>query len=76
MGKLEDQRAMREANHLARSTGVKAARPAIPKVPTKGGPKKETQSGPLCGHRSVGGKSCTRVKDHDEKSHRYAKVEK
>jgi len=25
----------------------------------------------LCGHKGVGGKSCTRPKDHPEKNHRY-----
>lgn len=25
----------------------------------------------VCGHKGVGGKSCTRPKDHTEKNHRY-----
>lgn len=76
MGKVEDLRAMREANFAARSTGVKPARPTVPKLPAKGGPKVEAPSGPTCGHRSVGGKLCIRPKDHDEKSHRYPKADK
>lgn len=72
MGKIEDMRALREANYDARH-GVKPAKKAAPKVPAKGGLAPVVVTGPLCGHRSVGGKSCIRGKDHDEKSHRYAK---
>lgn len=42
-------------------------------------PAKQTAPAPkvaLCGHRSVGGKTCIRDADHSEKSHRYAKTEK
>jgi hypothetical protein len=26
----------------------------------------------LCGHRSMNGRTCTRVKGHEQKSHRYS----
>lgn len=56
MGKVEEQRRQREANYEARHGQTRKA-----KEPTV----------ELCGHRGVGGKSCTRDKDHSETSHRY-----
>ena len=75
MGKVEDQRALREANYAARTGGKPVARKAPPTVPAKGGIVAKKPDA-LCGHRSVGGKTCIRAKDHDEKSHRYAKADK
>lgn len=60
MGKVDDLRALREARYEAK--GKPASKPKA--VETKGSEK-------LCGHKGVGGKSCTRPKDHEEKNHRY-----
>ncbi len=91
MGKVDDQRAMREAKYAARQRGaagsaaaapVRAAaarpRPAAaapaPSVPAVDAPA-PSASDELCGHRSIGNKSCTREKGHQAggtKNHRYA----
>ena len=74
MSKLDAQRAMREARYAAThpspgnggadSPGVPASLPAA----EADGPDEGAE---LCGHRSIGNKSCRRTAGHEEKSHRY-----
>lgn len=68
MGKVDDMRAMREARFSERAKRVmsKAEEKRASKVETPAPPTEE-----LCGHKAIGGKSCTRPKDHTEKNHRY-----
>jgi hypothetical protein len=66
MGKTEDMRAMKQARReeQQRSAGTgstPAARAGVHVDP----------AGELCGHRSIGNRSCTRAKGHGEVSHRY-----
>ena len=37
-------------------------------------PSADEETGALCGHRNMGGKSCSRPAGHSEKNHRYAVV--
>jgi hypothetical protein len=60
MSKMDDLRAMREARYAAAAKAP--ARPAATAA----------ASGALCGHKAIGGRSCTRDAGHSEKSHRYA----
>lgn len=87
MSKTDAQRAMREANYARRNaakTQQVAAKPAEAKASSSAEPAKAQatkpraiktpttpESGPLCGHRSMGGKSCSRPAGHAEKNHRY-----
>ena len=57
MSKMDNLRAMREARYAA--TTASAAKPKTPE-------------GQLCGHRNMGGRTCTREHGHAEKSHRYS----
>ncbi len=107
MGKVDDQRAMREARYAARqrparqpgaspvAAGEGATPPAPRRVAKKVSALKVVREGDvaalttgaepaaaddaaapeLCGHRSIGNKSCTREKDHQAtgtKNHRYS----
>ena len=63
MGKVEDLRKMREARYEERRA-VKKVDPALV-LPAA------VDQVLLCGHKGVGGKTCTRLKDHQEKNHRY-----
>ena len=78
MSKVDAMRALREARHAAAAKAAPAAaprpstqaRPAPPKAPVAA----EIPDGALCGHRNMGGKSCTRELDHVKngtKNHRY-----
>lgn len=80
MGKVDDLRKMREAKYLMRqkSTTVEAQQeydtsPELQDVLTKAAqsPTVRRSRGPSCGHKGIGGKTCTRPKDHPEKNHRY-----
>jgi hypothetical protein len=86
MSKLDAQRAMREANWAARQKAAPAqapvpekAAPAPAPVPEKAASAQTrvTASSPepaatgLCGHRAIGGNTCTRPLGHSEKNHRY-----
>ena len=82
MSKMDGLRAMREAKYAAAakragSPGVAprkpagAAEPAPPVAP----PAPAAEAAPderLCGHRNMGGRSCTREHGHAAKSHRYS----
>ena len=95
MGKVDDQRAMREAKYASRQRSAAGLAPTPPKAATaRPRPAASTQAADapaastqtvtapvsaatdeLCGHRSIGNKSCTREKGHQAsgtKNHRYA----
>jgi hypothetical protein len=76
MGKVDDLRALREARFAANQKAqppaerAKKAQRALAKATSAPAP-----TGELCGHRSIGNKTCTREKDHQAtgtKSHRYS----
>lgn len=76
MSKVDAMRALREARHAEAAQAPSAPRPSTQARPA---PRKQTpapvqaESG-LCGHRNMGGKSCTREADHVQngtKNHRY-----
>ena len=87
MSKVDALRAMREAKY-ARSgappqpsgaAAPKAAKPSTRTPAKTGSPAAEpeargtdTDTDELCGHRNMGGKSCSRPAGHSEKNHRYA----
>lgn len=91
MGKVDDQRAMREAKY-ARQRNAAGSAPATPPraaaARTRPTSPADATDGPtvtvpapapaasdeLCGHRSIGNKSCSREKGHQAngtKNHRY-----
>jgi hypothetical protein len=82
MSKMNGLRAMREARYersltqatLRGDTPAPAARPAAQPAPDR---EKEpelspTGDAPLCGHRAISGRTCTREMNHEAKSHRYS----
>ena len=87
MSKVDAMRALREARRAAVAAGPAAARPrataraaaAAPQSPTTvaADPVPGSEAPPdqsLCGHRNLGGRSCTRDLDHVKdgiKNHRY-----
>jgi len=78
MGKVDDLRALREARYAERHAPVKTVGKAkkVLEEATRAGSAavQPAQVGELCGHRSIGNKSCTREADHvatGTKSHRY-----
>jgi len=80
MSKMEGLRAMREARYEQRfaragkpvAAPAKAQLPAPRPVETKDAASGELDGSPLCGHRAIGGRTCTRDRGHSAKSHRYA----
>ena len=86
MSKMDNLRAMREARYeqnATRTDGRPAAGRATPPVapPEKTSGKAPAAKAPetapgtdeaLCGHRNMGGRSCTREQGHAAKSHRYS----
>ncbi len=83
MSKMDNLRAMREARYeQARARGASGAttaprsRPAaLAPVTTAGTPDEPTDAEAgeaLCGHRNMGGRTCTREAGHAAKSHRYS----
>ena len=78
MSKVDAMRALREAR---RAAAAKAAPPAAPRPTTQARPAPRATAtveipspDALCGHRNMGGKSCTRELDHVKngtKNHRY-----
>ena len=61
MSKMDALRAMREARYEQAAKPAKAKAPAAA-VATDG----------VCGHKAIGGRTCTRDAGHSEKSHRYS----
>jgi hypothetical protein len=76
MSKMDNLRAMREARYeqaAARAGKPTARKPAIPRVVASGtADDLPEQEAALCGHRNMGGRTCTREAGHAAKSHRYA----
>ncbi len=78
MSKMDGLRAMREARYAAASarSGKPAARPKPIERPVSQPaetPHIEAESEePLCGHRAISGRTCTRERGHAAKSHRYS----
>ena len=88
MSKLDAQRAMREANYARNKASGPSRGDAAPARGTSPAPAAPTQrakparatapaptaaaEGPLCGHKSMNGRACTREAGHPEKNHRYS----
>jgi hypothetical protein len=87
MSKMDALRAMREAKYAAAQKAAKTAKPAArPKVAPEAAPSKAAsaaralaadpglaaETDALCGHRNMGGRTCTREAGHAAKSHRYS----
>jgi hypothetical protein len=80
MGKTEDMRAMKDQRRAAAAVARPAPAAARPRsaptaapTPAAAPAAAPTPAGDaLCGHRSIGNKSCTRPAGHAEKNHRYA----
>ncbi len=67
MSKMDALRAMREARYAERE-----ARAAIPAAPPRAPAEPIATDDLLCGHRNMGGRTCTREQGHAAKSHRYS----
>lgn len=81
MSKVDALRAMREAKYARNGAAPAANGTATPRTPAKAPVRKAApaaeatpteDTGELCGHRNMGGKSCSRPAGHSEKNHRYA----
>ena len=86
MSKMDGLRAMREARYAENTARAKTAAPAAKTVAKAPAAKKATTTEPrattpdsdetvepaLCGHRNMGGRTCTREHGHAAKSHRYS----
>jgi hypothetical protein len=76
MSKMDNLRSMREARYAAATERKPAARrtrtaPVAPEPPTVA-PEPRAAAAGLCGHKNMGGRTCTRPHGHAEKSHRYS----
>jgi hypothetical protein len=83
MSKMNGLRAMREARY-ERSLTQATLRGDAPAAPTAGPaaepveeppavqPSTMADHEPMCGHRAISGRTCTREQDHEAKSHRYS----
>jgi hypothetical protein len=81
MSKVDAMRALREAKHArggalpdspARPGPRVAATPVARKAAVQAeAPATAPGADELCGHRNMGGKSCSRPAGHSEKNHRY-----
>jgi hypothetical protein len=80
MSKMDALRAMREARYAemtaraaapAPATPAPRGKPAPPTAPPVAPPPAAAVEG-LCGHRNMGGRTCTREQGHAAKSHRYS----
>jgi hypothetical protein len=84
MSKMDDLRAMREARYAAARAGAATSSPKPSPAPAakraSSAPAARTAELPadpgatagLCGHRNMGGRTCTREQGHSAKSHRYS----
>ena len=80
MGKMDALRAMREARYAERV--ARSAITAAPPRAARAAPERSAAEKPpaepiatddlLCGHRNMGGRTCTREQGHAAKSHRYS----
>jgi hypothetical protein len=80
MSKVDAMRALKQARLEQLRASAPAARPAAPRpIPSAVPAVRAVSAGPAvpvvtdadCGHRNMGGRSCTRPAGHGEKSHRY-----
>ena len=87
MSKMNGLRAMREARYersltqatlrgdapapAARPAPERGEQPAMEKRPAVEPPAMGDDE-PLCGHRAISGRTCTRERNHEAKSHRYS----
>jgi hypothetical protein len=84
MSKMDNLRAMREARYEAARARTeqppgRSRSASVPERP-KAAPRAEPAAflpdppvvEPLCGHRNMGGRTCTREAGHAAKSHRYS----
>jgi hypothetical protein len=81
MSKVDAMRALREARRAAAAKGAPAAPPRpstqarpAPRAAAVEVPSAAPSADALCGHRNMGGRSCTRELDHVKngtKNHRY-----
>ncbi|MCW2616703.1 MAG: hypothetical protein JWN08_3697 [Frankiales bacterium] len=81
MSKVDALRAMREAKYARNGAAPAANGTATPRTPLRAPAAAKAaravaepveDTGELCGHRNMGGKSCSRPAGHSEKNHRYA----
>lgn len=83
MSKMDGLRAMREAKYAeaAKRTSRPAVAPPRTTTPAAAGaetsrpaprPEPPATTEQLCGHRNMGGRTCTREHGHAAKSHRYS----
>ena len=84
MSKMDDLRAMREARYAesqarakaSATTKASAVAPGKPERPRTlavvPDPPEPEPTDALCGHRNMGGRTCTREAGHAAKSHRYS----
>jgi hypothetical protein len=82
MSKMDGLRAMREARYeQSRATQPAASRkvtrrpdpePVVAKPPAADPGDAQASEAPLCGHRAISGRTCTREHGHAAKSHRYS----
>lgn len=72
MSKMDDLRAMREAKYAKNNArpAAPAARRTAPIASAR--PAEPADTGALCGHSSINGRTCTREAGHAAKSHRYS----
>ncbi len=88
MSKMDNLRAMREARYeRAQARGGRSAATRMPGPPASGRttspaqptkpvarvePDEAETTEALCGHRNMGGRTCTREAGHAARSHRYS----
>ncbi len=73
MSKMDGLRAMREARYEQARAGKPAAPARRPTAPQAAPAEPEPASAEaVCGHRNMGGRTCTREQGHAAKSHRYS----
>ncbi len=79
MSKMNGLRAMREARYERSLTQAPLRGEARPRVKPTVAVEEAAQVAPaaepvdaLCGHRAISGRTCTRERGHEAKSHRYS----
>ncbi len=81
MSKMDGLRAMREARYAQQQArgATPGAKPTVARKVAERSAPKPAEAEPaaaeeeaLCGHRNMGGRTCTREQGHAAKSHRYS----
>ena len=74
MSKVDAMRALKQAR-LEQLRSSAPSRPVAPRPASAAAPSAAPAPAAVadgaCGHRNMGGRSCTRASGHSEKSHRY-----